>query len=137
MVAVDYLGIVDYCVYEGAGTGERLFWYTLISLIPMLNPYPGPRSVLILDNVPFHFNAAFLQILAFIGVIVIFLPTYAPFLNLADRFFNQLKEAIQSQGEIFGTNPIINTIGLIEQNRYINYFSELIRIGYGKHCLLF
>ncbi|KZP06825.1 hypothetical protein FIBSPDRAFT_655224, partial [Athelia psychrophila] len=46
-------GIIAHDIFEGSVTSERFVKF-LRELIPLTNPYPGPRSVLVLDNCSIH-----------------------------------------------------------------------------------
>ncbi|KAG2112370.1 uncharacterized protein F5147DRAFT_527949, partial [Suillus discolor] len=46
-------GIIAYDIIEGPVTSERFVQF-LREHLPLTNPYPGPRSVLVLDNCCIH-----------------------------------------------------------------------------------
>ncbi|KDQ52187.1 hypothetical protein JAAARDRAFT_111671, partial [Jaapia argillacea MUCL 33604] len=48
-------GIITYDIIKGPVTSER-FLVFLREFLPFTNPYPGPRSVLVLDNCSIHHN---------------------------------------------------------------------------------
>ncbi|KDQ52474.1 hypothetical protein JAAARDRAFT_138493, partial [Jaapia argillacea MUCL 33604] len=47
-------GIVAYDIIEGSVTSEQFVQFLREHVIPLTNPYPGPCSVLILDNCSIH-----------------------------------------------------------------------------------
>ncbi|RDB20344.1 hypothetical protein Hypma_012691 [Hypsizygus marmoreus] len=47
-------GIITYDIIPGSVTSERFLQFLHEMVIPLTNPYPGPRSVLILDNCSIH-----------------------------------------------------------------------------------
>ena len=49
--------------------------------LPSMTPYPGPRSVLVMDNCLFHHNEEIKMVIQAAGVILHYLPPYAPDLN--------------------------------------------------------
>ena len=56
-------------------------WMLCTAQTLLMNPYPGPNSVLILDNCIIHHNAEALQVLMNAGIRVEFLPPYSPDFN--------------------------------------------------------
>ncbi|KAJ8587036.1 hypothetical protein M405DRAFT_697948, partial [Rhizopogon salebrosus TDB-379] len=46
-------GIIAYDIIEGPVTSERFVQF-LREYLPLTNPYPDPRSVLVLDNCRIH-----------------------------------------------------------------------------------
>jgi transposase len=54
-----------------------------------MNPFPGPHSVLVLDNVSIHKGRNLLDICNTKGVRVEYLPPYSPDLNPVCRFKNK------------------------------------------------
>ena len=72
--------------------GTKLYYWTLLRLLPKCNAYPGPNSVIILDNVRFHKYGPFRLICQYAGVRLIYLPPYSPHLNVVEMVFNVLKQ---------------------------------------------
>ena len=61
----------------------------------MLPPYPGPRSVLILDNASIHKNDRLRELCEEHGVLLKFLPPYSPDYNPIEATFHDLKAWIR------------------------------------------
>src|SRR2546423_768101 len=59
---------------------KNIFFFLL--KLPKMNAFPGPYSVLVLDNVSIHKGQYLLDICNAKGVQVEFLPSYSPDLNL-------------------------------------------------------
>jgi len=49
--------------------------------LPVMNPFPGPNSILIMDNASIHKSFKVQEILTTYGVMVIYLPPYSPDFN--------------------------------------------------------
>jgi transposase len=83
--------------YEGTGTGDIFESFIIDHLLPLCSPYPGPRSVIVLDNAAIHhkhihsIEAACLRK----GVWIKFLPPYSPDFNPIKESFNDLKSFIR------------------------------------------
>lgn len=53
-----------------------------------MNPYPGPNSVIVLDNCSTHRSAALREIVEASGCLLIFLPAYSPDFNPIEESFS-------------------------------------------------
>jgi len=60
-----------------------------------MNPYPGPNSVIILDNAKIHHNEDLIDYLQAFGIRVEFLPPYSPDLNPIELAFSVLKNYLK------------------------------------------
>ncbi|GBB91916.1 hypothetical protein RclHR1_19370007 [Rhizophagus clarus] len=67
--------------------------------IPQMHPFPGPNSVLIMDNTRIYYNNDFIDIVQELGGKVEFLPPYSPDLNLIERSFSVVKMWIKRHRE--------------------------------------
>ena len=72
------------------GTFTRLSFHDAIytQILPYLNPWPLPRSIVILDNAKIHMYAEFEAMVHSVGAILIFLPPYSPQLNPIETAFS-------------------------------------------------
>lgn len=50
----DVIGIMCHHIYQGAIDGSRFEWFLDNYVLPRCNPYPGSRSVLVMDNASIH-----------------------------------------------------------------------------------
>ena len=87
----DWTGPVCYDVRNGGMTKDAFSDVIFEELLEIVNPYPGPRSVLILDNCTAHHSAAVDLFAELTGCIVLYLPAYTPFLNLTEWIFQSIK----------------------------------------------
>jgi len=60
-----------------------------------MNPYPGPNSVIILDNAKIHHNEDLIDYLQAFGIHVEFLPPYSPDLNPIESAFSVMKSFLK------------------------------------------
>ena len=65
VAAISIQGIVAVFVYEYVVDEDIFLWTLQHNILPLMNPFPGPRSVLIMDNSYVHKKA------------LIFLPPYS------------------------------------------------------------
>ena len=64
-------------------------------MLPHCTPYPGPRSVLILDNASIYKDLHLHQLCNDAGVVLKFLPPYSPDYNPIKAIFKDLKAWIK------------------------------------------
>ena len=60
-----------------------------------MNPYPGPNSVIVLDNAKIHHNEDLIEYLQAFGIRVEFLPPYSPDLNPIETAFSVMKSFLK------------------------------------------
>ncbi|THV03700.1 hypothetical protein K435DRAFT_571888, partial [Dendrothele bispora CBS 962.96] len=51
-------GIIASRVIEGSFTHDEFLRFLEEDLLPVMNPYPGPRSVILMDNARIHHSDA-------------------------------------------------------------------------------
>jgi transposase len=65
-----------------------------------MNPFPGPRSVLILDNASCYRSQELKDICDEAGVVLEFLPFYSPDFNLIEESFLALKAWVRRNRQL-------------------------------------
>ena len=60
-----------------------------------MNPYPGPNSVIVLDNAKIHHDEGLIEYLQAFGIRVEFLPPYSPDLNPIESSFSVIKSFLK------------------------------------------
>ena len=73
-----------------------------------MNPYPGPNSVIVLDNAKIHHNEDLIEYLQAFGIRVEFLPSYSPDLNPIELAFCVIKSFLKKNRNFIESfhNPI-------------------------------
>jgi transposase len=66
-----------------------------------MNPWPGPRSILILDNCRIHHTEELIDLVITAGCLIIYLPPYCPHLNPIEESFSKMKSHLRRYGEMF------------------------------------
>ncbi|KAJ3497410.1 hypothetical protein NLJ89_g10351 [Agrocybe chaxingu] len=90
--AFSYEGYIALDIFEGSVNKEKFIAFLQEQLAPKLNPYPGPRSVVILDNCAIHHDDEVRQIIVEdCGAKLIYLPPYSPDYNPIEQSFHSLK----------------------------------------------
>ena len=88
-------GYLDYIIHHGTITAELFMEFVEERVLPSCSPYPGPRSVLVLDNASIHKNIRLQQLCNDAGVLLKFLPPYSPDYNPIEATFGDLKAWIR------------------------------------------
>jgi hypothetical protein len=81
LAAVSVEGFFGWHLTEGTFDREVFHKAMVEKIIPSLNPYPLPRSVVILDNAKIHMYQELIDAANSIGAQIVFLPPYCPQLN--------------------------------------------------------
>jgi DDE superfamily endonuclease len=71
--------------------------------LPKCSAYPGPLSVLILDNAKIHQGFELLELADQFGVRIEFLPPYSPDLNPIEEAFSKIKHFLRRHQDYYGT----------------------------------
>jgi len=87
-----------------AGTvdSERFTDWVRYKLAPTLGNFVRgePRSIVIMDNAPIHFNPEVEELIRDAGAILIFQPPYSPDLNPIESCFRQYKSSLRRQNRL-------------------------------------
>jgi transposase len=83
-------GILHLKVLENAITGND-FLHFIQGLLPQMNEWPLPRSVLVIDNASIHKVAGIREMVEERGARLLYLPAYSPDLNPIELAFSSIK----------------------------------------------
>jgi transposase len=83
-------GILHLEVVENAITGED-FCHFVEGLLPRMNEYPLPNSVLVIDNASIHKVAGVREMVEERGARLLYLPAYSPDFNPIELAFSTIK----------------------------------------------
>jgi transposase len=89
--ALDVEGYFAWLIYQGGITSDIILMFIRDQVLPHCEPYPGKRSVLVLDNASIHHNQALKELCEEHGVRLEFLSPYSPDKNPIDLTFSDLK----------------------------------------------
>jgi transposase len=94
LAALDCHGFFGWGMTDG--TFDRLKFHTVMceKIVPYLNPWPFPRSILILDNAKIHMYKELESLVHSRGALLFYLPPYSPQLNPIEVAFGLLKKWI-------------------------------------------
>ena len=100
--AITINGYLAWEVYQDSFTTERFNRFIRQDLMPYMNAYPGPRSVLIMDNASIHHSEELSELCARYGVILLYLPAYSPDMNPIEQSFAHLKAWMRKNQRLAG-----------------------------------
>jgi transposase len=72
--------------------------------MPVMGQFPGPNSVLVLDNAQVHHGGRVQEICEAAGVLVVYLPPYSPDMNPIEKVFSVLKNRLKRAQILTGTD---------------------------------
>lgn len=110
------------------------------TVLPHLNPYPMPNSIVIIDNARIHMYKEFQDAIESRGALLFFLPPYSPHLNPIETGFSLVKRYIQKNGFLAFHHLPEPVLDLAfrqcssKEELAINLFAHS---GYGRHFLQF
>jgi transposase len=88
-------GIVDVLLYEGQSNAEGFELWLETRLLPKMNAFPAPKSVLVMDNAGWHRNERIQALCDRFGVLLWYLPPHSPDFNPIEAYFSDLKAYIR------------------------------------------
>ena len=90
--------------YDVAIDADRFIATLREEILPDMNAYPGPRSVLFLDNARIHSKPLVEEACNEIGAFVIWLPPYSYDFNPIEEGFHMAKSKIRRDHDVDGVN---------------------------------
>ena len=84
-------GIIAHHIHHGNITGDRFLMFLEYMLLPQCSAFPGPRSVIIMDNCSTHYVREVKELCDSHGVRLLYLPPYSPDYNPIEELFSVIK----------------------------------------------
>ena len=100
LAACDIWGFAGWAYTEGTfdrGTSHEAF---INSILPLLNKWPGPRSICIIDNASIHRYPELEAACARVGALLIYAAPYTPHLNPIEYAFSLVKKILQKECKV-------------------------------------
>ena len=90
-------GYIAARTFTGTCTGDIFEEFIIEQVLPICTPYPGPRSVIIMDNASIHHSQVerLKETARRYGIWIRFLPPYSPDFNPIEESFCDLKAYIR------------------------------------------
>lgn len=93
--AISVDGLLNAFIYPGQLNLDGFVRWVCDRVLPKCERFPGPRSVLILNNASWHHCQELKDICKEKGVILNYLPPYSPDLNPIEAFFKDFKALLK------------------------------------------
>lgn len=100
LAAVNADGFIGWKTTRDTFTRQKFHDAFAECVIPKLNPYPLPNSIVIMDNAKIHMYRELEEAIHQCGALLIYLPPYAPQLNPIEVCFGRLKRWIQRHANL-------------------------------------
>ncbi|GLB45622.1 putative DDE superfamily endonuclease [Lyophyllum shimeji] len=98
-------GYIAVRVVEGSIDGAEFYDFVVNDVLPCMNPFPGPGSVLMLDNYGTHKSDAVHEAVEASGCLLLFLPPYSPDYSPIEESFSCLKHFLRRHYIQFQNRP--------------------------------
>lgn len=107
LAAMDVKGFFGWGNVEETFTRLEFHHVFKEKILPFLNPWPLPRSIVIMDNAKIHMYKELQALIHATGALLFFLPPYSPDLNPIEVGFSLLKRWIQRHANMaFREDPL-------------------------------
>ena len=107
---------------------------THIAQLPKCGVYPGPSSVLVLDNASIHHGEEILELADRFGVRIEYLPPYSPDLNPIEEAFSKIKHFLRQHQDYYYTNDGDTGHGLLyDMYEVLDIITDDDAAGYFAH----
>jgi hypothetical protein len=91
--------------------------------LPLTNPYPGPRSVLVLDNCCIHHSDEVRRLIEEEALCkLVFLPPYSPDYNPIEQAFSAIKAYLRRHLDDKGLTSMVQACQAITPDKAEGYF---------------
>jgi transposase len=122
--AITINGYIAWEIYQDSFTTERFNRFIRHDLMPYMTAFPGPRSVLIMDNCSIHHSEELTALCAANGVLLIYLPPYSPDMNPIEQSFARLKAWMRRNQRLAG----------MMGGNFSNFLGEAVRSMSQRDC---
>lgn len=108
-----YTGFLDWHWVDKGYTAEEFMYAVQEHVVPHLNAYPGPNSILIMDNCPMHYCylAELVAMVEARGAVLRFLAPYCPIDNPIEIAFSQFKSYLKRHRDWANSEPELFVVG--------------------------
>ncbi|KAI7937497.1 hypothetical protein MJO29_014812 [Puccinia striiformis f. sp. tritici] len=103
-------GVVGVMVQQGSILRPDFEFFLKNLLLPFMNPFPGPRSVLVMDNCCIHHRGRIEELCEAHNVVYMYLPPYSPDFNPIEKLFLVIKNHLKRAQVLTGTSDDMDII---------------------------
>ncbi|ESK84771.1 transposase [Moniliophthora roreri MCA 2997] len=80
--------MTEHCGLLRTQLTEEFYDFVIRNILPKMSLYPGPQSVMILDNCNIHKSEALPEAVEAFEAVLLFLPAYSPDFNPIEKSFS-------------------------------------------------
>lgn len=91
LAALSSDGWLGWAMTEGAYNADKFYDAFMRVVLPHMNPFPGPRSVFVLDGATIRKDPRIHNAIASLGGVSVILPPYSPEYNPIEKVFAIVK----------------------------------------------
>lgn len=113
--ALSLNGFIGWGITQGTYDSQAFRTVILNAVLPKMNPWPGEKSILIMDGAVIHKDEYLLQQIADRGMLVVFLPPYSPEFNPIELSFSYMKMYVKRHVDDWNRNPLHTLDTAIQQ----------------------
>lgn len=100
IAAISSEGLIAHEQLTGTTNGDILYDFIRGSLVPSMESFPRPRSIIIMDNCSVHHVQRIKDLLEAAGILLMYLPPYSPDLNPCEEMFSYIKYYLKNHDEL-------------------------------------
>lgn len=137
LAAYNKSGFVAWSHTTGTFSRQRFHDAFVSTIIPNLNPYPMPNSIVIMDNAKIHMYKELEEAIETKGALLFYLPPYSPQINPIETAFALLKGYIKDHAYLaFRHEPqLVLDLALAVCTENTRPVSIIENCGYGRGVL--
>lgn len=91
LASLSSTGLLGWSITEGTFNASRFYEGMRNIVLPYLQPYPYPRSVVVMDGAAIHKSSEVHDMIASVGAVSVILPPYSPEFNPIEKVFSYVK----------------------------------------------
>jgi len=95
-------GLLDLLIYKGHTDTTGFCCWLELGVLPKMNQFPGPNSILVMDNASWHRDPRVPALCARFRVLLIYLPPYSPDYNPIEAYFGDCKKLVRRRYQYSG-----------------------------------
>lgn len=129
-------GLLAHDILSGTTNGEKFCDFLRGCLIPCMQPFPAPRSILVMDNCSIHHVQPVKDLLQACGILLIFLPPYSPDYNPCEEMFSYIKYYLKDHDELLNHSTSIQIFRQILNSGFLSVTESQCKqwIAHAGYC---
>ena len=101
-------GVLGVCISPARGINKEMFLLDFRThILPHLNPFPGPRSVVTMDNAIVHNVPELFDLIRQAGAYLHFFPAYGYDLNPVEKVISKARAWLARNRDVAESNPLL------------------------------